>query len=107
MKDWSGTYVARVIAQCHERFLLISHLGDHRNGYMLANWQAVLRELVALAVPAKLLERTVSAESTATGLYHHIPLTYPLSAQGLADILGVDADEVREQLADLAVQVAP
>ena len=95
----------RFIAQCEGRFMLISHTFDQNNGYILSDWHGVLRELVALAVPAKMIDKTRSAESTATGLYVNIPLTYPLSVKGLADLLGVGADDVREQLADLAVDV--
>lgn len=106
VKDINGTFIVRFIAQCEGRFLLISNnIVDYRNGYMLSDWHGVLREMVAEAVPAKLIEKTRTAESTATGFYANIPLTYPLSAAGLAKVLGVDIDEVRAQLADLAVAV--
>lgn len=106
VKDNNGAYDCRFIAQCGGRFLLISRTGDYRNGYILPDWQAVLRELVALAVPAKLLEKIMAAESTGSGLYVNVPLTYPLSATLLAGLFGVDPDEVRAQLADLAVEVS-
>ena len=105
VQDVFGAPAVRFIAQCEGRFMVISHSLDHLNGYLLSDWYGVLRELVALAVPAKLIEKTKRAESTATGLYTAIPLTYPLSVNGLADLLGVGADEVRAQLADLAVDV--
>lgn len=105
VKDPFGAYRVRFIAQCHDRFLLISHTYDQNNGYMLSDWHGVLRELVALTVPAKMIEKTMNAESTTGGMYNSIPLTYPLSAKSLAGILGADVDEVRGQLADLAVQV--
>lgn len=95
----------RFIAQCHDRFILISHTLDQRNGYLLADWRGVLRELVAVAVPAKLIEKTKRVEGSHSGVYVGFPLTYPLSVRSLADLLGVDADEVRAQLADLAVEV--
>ena len=105
VKDQYGSYSVRFIAQCEGRFLQITHTGDYRNGYMLADWHGVLREIVAKAVPAKMIERIMTAESSAAGLYINVPLTYPLSVRGLADLLGVPADEVRAQLADLAVEV--
>ena len=105
VKDIWGNATLRFIAQCEGRFMQISHSLDQPNGIILADWHGVLRELVAVTVPAKLIEKTRNAESTATGLYVNIPLTYPLSVNGLADLLGVPADEVREQLADLAVDV--
>lgn len=106
VKDFYGSIALRCIAQCHGRFMLISHTWDSRNGYLLPDWHGVLRELVALAVPAKLTEKIMNAESTATGLYVNIPLTYPLPVKGLADLLGVPVDDVRAQLADLAVEVS-
>ena len=106
VKDINGSFVLRFIAQCEGRFLLISNsFTDYRNGYLLSDWHGVLREMVAQTMPAKLIEKVMTAESTATGLYASIPLTYPLSAQGLANVLGVPVDEVRAQLADLAVDV--
>lgn len=103
VQDINGANVARFIAQCHGRFIVISYQ-SYMNGYVLGDWQAVLRELVALAVPAKLTEKTLRAESAANGTYSNIPLTYPLSVSGLADLLGVSRDDVRGQLADLAVE---
>lgn len=105
VKDFWGSYAIRFIAQCEGRFLLISNSLEPRNGYMLSDWRFALRELVALTVPAKLLEKTYHAESTASGLYHNLPLTYPLSVKGLAALFAVPADLVREQLADLSVSM--
>ena len=108
VQDTYGATAMRFIAQCEGRFMLISHTFDHLNGYMLADWRGVLRELVAAAVPAKLIEKTKRVEGIAVnGLYIGFPLTYPLSVKSLADLLGVPADEVRAQLADLAVEVDP
>ena len=103
VRDIFGASVLRCIAQCEGRFMLISFARDHLNGYLLPDWHGVLRELVTLAVPAKLTEKTMTAESTATGVYVNIPLTYPLSVKGLADLVGVFPDDVREQLEDLVV----
>jgi hypothetical protein len=105
VRDIYGANAYRFIAQCHDRYLLISHVGDWRNGYMLPNWQAVLRELVAMAVPGKITERVMDVQSAGSGTYHMFRLAYPLSAKAFADLLGVDADEVRAELADLAVEV--
>lgn len=104
VKDPYGAHAVRFIAQCHGRFMVIVPFG-HNNGFLLPDWRAVLRELVALAVPAKLITNTMMVESTAGGTYTGFPLTYPLSAKGLADALGADAAEVRAELADLAVDV--
>ena len=106
VKDINGSNVMRFIAQCEGRFLLITWLPDWRNGYMLPNWQAVLRELIAQAVPAKLTERLKTAESMATGLYVSFPLTYPLSAQELANLVGVPVADVRAELDDLTMTEA-
>jgi hypothetical protein len=103
IKDLHGSYAVRFIGQCHGGFLVIAHADRYMNGYRLASWQAALRELVALAVPAALVEKMMTAESTAGGRYNAIPLSYPLSAAGLAGVLGVPAADVLEQLADLAV----
>jgi len=106
VKDWAGAYAYRFIAQCGGRFMVISHrIGDYRNGYLLGDWKGVLRELVAYTVPAALQEKILTAESTAGGRFVYIPLTYPLSVKGLADLLGVDAADVRGQLEDMAVSV--
>ena len=106
VKNVYGANVLRCIAQCEGRFMLISHTWDQRNGYLLSDWRGVLRELVALAVPAKLIEKTKRAEgTTASNSYVGFPLSYPLSVKSLADLLGVTADEIRAQLADLAVEV--
>ena len=103
--DPFGSREVRFIGQCHDRFMVIAHQGHGRlNGYLLDDWKAVLRELVALAVPARLTEKIMTAESTSGGKYARIPLTYPLSTSGLADLLGVPADDVREQLGDLLVE---
>jgi hypothetical protein len=103
VKDLYGTPARRYIAQCGDRFMVISHTADALNGQLLPDWKAVLRDLVAQAVPAKLTEKARIAETAGTGHYTGFPLTYPLSAAGLADLLGVLPGEVREQLADLAV----
>jgi hypothetical protein len=103
VKDRDGAWDCRFIAQCGGRFLLLSRVGDHRNGWVMADWRMVLRELIALAVPARLTEKVVVAESTATGLYVNMPLTYPLSVTSLAGLLAVPVDNVRFLLADLAV----
>lgn len=102
-----GANEVRFIAQCGDRFLMISHSNDPRNGFMLADWTQVLREVVALAVPAKMTERFKTAESQISGTYSSMNLTYPLHAPSLAALLGVPADEVRSQLADLAVDTDP
>jgi hypothetical protein len=105
VKDFSGSYAVRFVAQCGGRFMVVSQpRHDHLNGYLLTDWKAVLRELIALAVPRKLVERTLTAESTADGKYHNIPLTYPLSTTGLSDLLSAPIGQVRQQLADLLVE---
>jgi hypothetical protein len=103
VKDQFGTYVYRFIAQCGGRFITINS-GGFLNGYLLPDWHGVLRELIAKTVPAKLVERRHDAQSSAGGQYHHVPLTYPLSAKEMADLLGVPVAEMRDQLADLAVE---
>jgi len=105
VKDAYGAHAVRFIAQCHGRFLVISFL-ERMNGYFLPNWEAVLRELVALTVPERMPEKILRAESGAAGRYNDIPLSYPLSIAGLAGVLGVTDDEIRTELADLAVQTA-
>lgn len=105
VKNVYNAYILRFVAQCHGQFLLISHTYDSRNGYMLTDWHGVLRELVSLTVPAKLPEKVLDVQSATAGQYVCFPLTYPLSARSLADLLAVPVDEVREQLADLAVEV--
>lgn len=104
VKDFWGAYRLRCIAMCEGRFMLISNQTDMLNGYLLAGWQAAMRELVALTVPAKLLEKTCHAESTTGGQYQHVPLTYPLSAKGLAGLFGVPDAEVAALLEDWAVR---
>jgi hypothetical protein len=66
---------------------------------------AILRELVALAVPRKLTEhaRTVRGTDSA-GLYIGFPLTFPLPVGDLARLLRQSSEHVREQLSDMAVQ---
>jgi hypothetical protein len=103
VKDLNGSYAVRFVAQCHGRYMVIAYR-EFMNGYLLGDWKAVLRELVALAVPRRLIEKTMNAESSSGGRYANIPLTYPLSTKGLADLLGVPADEVKEQLDDLLVE---
>jgi hypothetical protein len=107
VKDLNGSYVMRFVAQCGNRFMLIAHGMNPMNGYILTGWPDVLRELVALAVPQKLADKQVTAESHAGGGYASTRLAYPLSAAGLAALFGLPADEVRAQLDDLAVQVIP
>jgi hypothetical protein len=104
VKDFYGAYAVRFVAQCEGRFLTIAYGVPHINGYMLAGWQRVLRELVALAVPPKLTEKTMLAESMASGRYVSFPIVYPLSAAQFSDLLGVPADEVKAELEDLAVR---
>lgn len=106
VRNIHGTNEVRFIAQCEGRFLLISYGGDWRNGYMLPDWRGVLRELVAMTLPAGLRERIRDVQSAGSGAYSAFPLTYPLSARALADLLGVPVDEVRAELSDLAVDVA-
>ena len=104
VKDINGSNVRRFIAQCGGRFMLISHtVGDYRNGFILSGWPGVLRELIVQTVPAKLIERALTVESTASGQYVNFPLTYPLSVASLAAALGVEAADVRTLLDDLAV----
>ena len=107
VRDMNGTNVVRFIAQCGDRYLLISYGSDWRNGYMLPDWRAVLRELVAKTVPAKLREHRLDVQRAGSGTYSAFGLAYPLSAKSLADLFGVEADEVRAELSDLAVDVAP
>ena len=95
----------RFIAQCGGRFMMISNSLDHHNGYFLSDWHGVVRELVAMTVPAKLTEKQCSAEGATNGFYCNFPMTYPLSVKSLADLLGVPRNEVRDQLADLAISV--
>ena len=105
VKDFYGTFVLRFIAQCEGRFLMITSGLESRNGYLLADWRGVLRELVATTVPAKLIEKTRSVEAVGgTGLYVGFGLTYPLPVAELARLLDVPADDVRAELADMAVQ---
>lgn len=105
IKDFWGGYRMRFIAQCEGRYLLISNnLTEYRNGYLLADWRGVLREMIALTVPAKMLEKTCTVEATGRdGLYLAFGLTYPLSVASLAGLFGQPADDVRAELADLAV----
>ena len=105
VKDPFGSVVVQFIAQCDDMFIIIARAPSYLNGYRVVGWQAVLRELIPLAVPAKLIERRHDAEGTASGMYVHVPLTYPLSVGGLAKLLDAPVDEVRAQLADLAVDV--
>jgi hypothetical protein len=104
VQDMYRATSVQFVAQCEGIFIIIAHHpASYLNGYRVVGWHAVLRELVALAVPAKLVDRTFTAESTASGQYVNVPLTYPLSVDGLARLLDAPADEVRAQLADLAV----
>ena len=105
LKDINGNYARRFIAQCGGRFILISNsMSDWRNGYIMQDWRAVLRELVAAAQPPALGDHVCSAESAGDGNYHNVPLIWPLPVAELAGVLGVQAYEVREELAGLAVQ---
>jgi hypothetical protein len=104
VRDIYGAYVLRFIAQCHGRFMVISHTYDQRNGYLLSDWKATLRELVAITTPAKLIDKQRTVEGNNNGRYVSFPLTYPLSTNGLGDLLGVTAEDVRGQLEDLAVE---
>ena len=107
VKDIYGANKFRFIAQCHGRFLVISHSLDYaRNGNMLPDWGGVLRELVAVTVPAKMIEHQCTAEGIdERGLYVGFPLTYPLSVSGLAALLHTSTDNIAGHLADLAVEV--
>jgi|SRR5215469_4037627 len=105
VKDVYGSVAMRIVAQCHDRYLLITNQLDWRNGLMLAQWPDVLRELVAMTMPAALTERAKTVEGAPGGMYVNFPLTYPLSVKGLADLLSVDVAEVRERLSNLAVSV--
>ena len=101
LKDPYGSRSLRFIMQCHGQWLVINHMwgGLPHNGYLLHDWRAVLRELVAKTVPAKLAnERGLIAEGLAGGTYESILLGWPLSAAS------EDADAVRHELEDLAVQ---
>lgn len=106
VRDINGSNEVRFIAQCEGRYLLISYGLDWRNGYLLTDWRGVLRELVALTVPAKLIERARDVQSAGSGKYSSFRLNYPLSVKAVADLFGVDADEVRAELTDLAVNVS-
>lgn len=102
---YQANYV-RFVAQCHGRFMVIcGNQNDYRNGYLLTGWPMVLRELVALTVPEKMIERRMSAQASPGGVYNNVPLTYPLSVGALAALLGADPDRVRAELEDMAVQV--
>ena len=105
VKDFYGANAVRFRAQCDGLWLVIAYNPSHLNGFVMPDWRAVLRELVALAVPAKLTERTMRASAIGTGTYVDVPLSYPLSISGLARLLDAPADEVGAQLADLAVSV--
>ena len=108
VKDPFGTIVLQFIAQCDNMFIIIARPAvSYLNGYRVFGWQALVRELIALVVPAKLTEKRHDAESTASGQYVHVPLTYPLSVDGLAKLFDAPPDEMRIQLADLAVQMDP
>lgn len=107
VKDVTGAFVVRFIGQCGGRFLTVTgNWGRQpRNGYLLMDWRAVLRELVALSVPRSLeYDKGMTAMSQTGGLYNDLRLTYPLSVKGMAALLGEEVDAVREVLSDLAVQ---
>jgi hypothetical protein len=101
VKDIRGSYSIRFIAQCNGRYMVIAHPQySYMNGYLLMDWKAVLRELIAVTVPAKLSDKMMAVESSAGNMYHCIPLTYPLSIRGLAEVLGEDIEQVKAQVAD-------
>lgn len=107
IKRFDGAFAVRFIAQCGGRYLVINNAWSlsPRNGHLLSDWRGVVRELVALTVPRPLeYDKGMTAESEADGMYHDLKLTYPLSAKGMAELLGEDAEQVRELLSDLAVQ---
>lgn len=107
VQDIFGANRARFIAQCGGRFLIISHSLDYpRNGNMVPDAGYVLRELVAMTVPGKMIQHQPTVEGMdATGRYVGFPLAYPLSVSGLAALLHTSTDYIAEQLADLAVEV--
>ena len=104
VRDMNGANALRFVAQCEGRFMMISHTPlDLRNGWLLARWQMVLHELIARTIPAKMMDRALTVESTANGRYVNFSLTYPLSITSLADAFGVEGADVRAVLDDLAV----
>lgn len=105
VKDWYGSIVMRFIAICPDRFIVITSAIDGRNGWILNDWRAVLRELITVTVPAKMTDRVRTVECSASEMLYLFPMTYPLSVQSLAGLLGAPVDEVAAQLADLAVAV--
>jgi hypothetical protein len=105
VRDLWGSNERRFIAQCHGRFLVIAPT-DHTNGFMLQDWRAVARELVALAVPVALTEKTRTVECHTDGGYVSAQLTYPLSMRLIADLVGAPLEQVSELLADLIVGVS-
>lgn len=107
VKRYDGAFAVRFVAQCNGRYLVINNAWSlsPRNGNLLSDWRGVVRELVALTVPRPLeYDKGLTAESAAGGLYHDLRLTYPLPVSGLAELLGVDLESMRELLSDLAVQ---
>jgi hypothetical protein len=57
-------------------------------------------------MPGKIsMDKQLSTQSQHDGTYNDMMLTYPLSVTGLAGVLAAPADDVRAELADLAVQV--
>jgi hypothetical protein len=105
VRDINGSDVMRFVAQCHDRFMLISHGLEPMNGYILPDWQGVLYELVARTVPAKMIGKQLTAESRREGTYNNVKLAYPLSAGAMAALLGAPVDEVRAQLDDLTANM--
>lgn len=103
--DTFGAIRMRFIYMCGGRFMVISNGLDWRNGYLLADWRGVLRELVTFTVPARMTDRLYTARSAHSGPYVAFPLSYPLSAANFAALLGVPVDKVRAELIDLAVQL--
>lgn len=103
VQDIYNATAIRFVGQCGGRYIVIAHGSDYRNGYLLSGWRGVLRELITLTVPAKMIDKTMRAEASPEGRYVSLPLTYPLSVKALADLLAAELAEVRAELADLAV----
>jgi hypothetical protein len=105
--DMLGSVNTRFIAQCNGWFLVVDNKqNSYINGYRLPNWQSVMREMVAMTVPVALVEKTMYVESSTKGMYNRLPLSYPLSVKGLADILDVPGEEVSAELTDILVPIA-
>ena len=105
MRDYFGANTVRFVAQHDGRYLSISHVSDYLNGHTHASWRSVLRELVSIAVPAKLTEKASICEGSPGGVYYSFPLTYPLSVRSMAAIMSQPVEQVRAELDDMAVPV--